>query len=667
MNLMCKILLENNPFYSSSHPDPWVKEFANISSINGEVFNPIINIIEQSRKKPTEPVGILVKGESGSGKTHMIARIREHCEKTSFETKFATIKPIIDYHTPLQRILKGIITNLAHPIAGSRKKTQIHGMVFSIICDFYKHQPGTQSIIQNMEMNDSKFFSILCQNQQKMDVFFRNLHCWILQEVPGLNSRFIKLLLSFCNPDLQQIAYMRLIGEISDSEEADLLHVPFQEYSDPAMEDEARDFLISLGLILSRYNQNLIVCFDQLESMSNQDLIKAFGQVIFTIVNDCNAIIPLTFTRTLFWDNVLYPSLDPSVEGKLAMTQWNLRGCNDREIDDIIKTRIMEILPENWNEPYSWLLSEVKKVIHKNPSPREVIRCANTIIHNCDASPTLTPALSPDEVIHAAFTNEREQIVSDMDSWPPDHYELTDASISYLQARGYQVKHIKSGQKSILKISMAGKKCCIIVNTNRNHSSVGSGFLKGTRFLNDNPGTTCIYLTDPRCILTKSSWKHTNQLKDEFITAGGMIFQPSISEIARYYALYSLSCKITEQDILIDTKTGIRPVNKDELSSYIKNKTKFISLFQKFTNLPETTEKVSFFQDEHVHEAMYQILSQKSMHIMAAGTLSQEISRKGINITQDELLAWCGKHVDSYRILQSQQGSMIILRGKVHP
>lgn len=106
-------LRENNPFYSSSHPDPWVRQFPNITSINGEVFSSIVRIIQKKQNQASNPVGLLIKGESGSGKTHMIARIREHCEKTNFEIKFATIKPIIDYQTPLRRVLKGIITNLA--------------------------------------------------------------------------------------------------------------------------------------------------------------------------------------------------------------------------------------------------------------------------------------------------------------------------------------------------------------------------------------------------------------------------------------------------------------------------------------------------------------------------------------------------------------------------
>ena len=99
-----EILQENNPFSSHTQPDPWVNQFPTISSINGDAFLTITRIISYKQTNPHDPVGILVKGEAGSGKTNMIARIREYCENTSFEVKFSTIRPIINYNTPIQHL-----------------------------------------------------------------------------------------------------------------------------------------------------------------------------------------------------------------------------------------------------------------------------------------------------------------------------------------------------------------------------------------------------------------------------------------------------------------------------------------------------------------------------------------------------------------------------------
>lgn len=660
-------LRENNPFYSSSHPDPWVRQFPNITSINGEVFSSIVRIINKKQNQSSNPVGLLIKGESGSGKTHMIARIREYCEKTNFEIKFATIKPIIDYQTPLRRVLKGIITNLAHPVSDQCRYTQIHGLVFSIICDYYAHRPENKSMVKNLGSDVNKFFDHVYRKQEDVETLLKGVQGWTIKEIPTINPLFVRLLFSFCNPELQHIAHMRLIGEIGDPEEAQLLHLPFQESSsDPAMEEEAREFLISLGLLLSRYNQSLIVCFDQLENLKNKELVEAFGQIIFTIINDCRSIIPLTFMRTLFWEEVFSPALDQSISERLAMNQWILRGCNDDEVEEIIRTRIQEILPDNWSEPYSWLIKKVKETINKNPSPREVIRCANTIIIQSDSSSVHIPKVTPEEVIHAAYTNERELIISDLDSWPPDYEELSEAIITYLTSRKYQISRKKLARKSILTVSKNNSTCCIIVNTNRNHSAIGSSFGKGTEFLQKNPGATCIYLTDPRCLITKESWNQANVKKDNFIRAGGIILQPSTSEIARFYALYSISCKICEQDILIDTASGIRPLTQEELIEYLKEPVTFKPLIHRIPEeIPETAKR-TYYQDDHIRQALCRILTQKSMHIMGAEALSGQLSSQGITMSHDDLIIWCGRHSDTFRIIQSQQGSMIILHGKDH-
>lgn len=664
MNSARERLRENNPFYSSSHPDPWVRQFPNITTLNGEVFSTIMRIIRNQKNKPTNPVGILIKGEAGMGKTHMIARIRECCEDNSFDIKFATIKPIIDHQTPLRRVLKGIITNLAHPVSDHCPCTQIHGMIFAIVYDYLTHQHKKKELVKNIDQDMNRFFTVLYRNPKKIEPFFKDVQTWAISQIPQINFNFIRLLFAFCNPKYQQIAYMRIKGEIGDPKEAELLQIPYRENpSDLEMEEEARDFLISLGYLLTQYNQNLIVCFDQLENLQTKELVQAFGRIIFTIINDCPSIIPLTFMRTLFWEDVFYPDLDQSVSERLAMNQLDLKGCSDSEIEEIIRTRIQEILPDQWNEPYTWLISEVRKTINKNPSPREVIRSANAIILQSDSTAPLQPQPLPADILQSAYVNERELILSDLDSWPPDYEELTKAVITYLSSQEYQIKQERDARKTILQARKNNFQCCIIINTNRNHSTIGSGFGKGTKYLQDNPGASCIYLTDPRCIITKKTWKAANQKKEEFLNAIGIIIQPPEGEIAWYYALYSIACRICEKDLMVETDSGLKPVTLEELTSHIKNSAVFHQLINQTTDNLIKQKKKKQYKDEHIYQSIIQILTKKSMHIIRTQTLTQELIDQGISITHDDLIIWCGKHSDVFPIIQSQQGSMVILQG----
>ncbi|HOJ96758.1 MAG TPA: hypothetical protein PK024_07995 [Methanospirillum sp.] len=666
-----ELLRENNPFSSHSQPDPWVNQFPTISSINGDAFITITRIISYKQKNPHDPVGILVKGEAGSGKTNMIARIREYCENTSFEVKFSMIRPIINYNTPIQHLFHGIITNLSHPLRESFKFTQIHGILFSMIYEFIDQKEEYRQAFQPFKDNPETFFRYFSDHGKERNILYNQVQSWIVDKIPDINHLFIKLIFAFGDPDLNYPARNRLAGEVADPEDASLLNIPFKELSEAEAEDEASKFLKSLGLLLTYLHQCLIICFDQLENLSTPEHQRAFGLMNQMIFNESSAILPLAFMRTLYWEK-FEENLDRAVTDRLGMNQVDLLGCSQEQIQEIITSRIKVVFPDMWEMLADWLIPKVVSSIGKYPSPREVIRTANTIIMMIDEkwAEVDIPFPSPDEVIRSAWMLEHDQILSDLDSWPPDYEQITSALQTFLKSRRAEYAWKKESRKNILTITHNSKRCCIIINTNRNHSAIGAGFTRGVKFLQNNPGCSCLYLTDPRCIVTKPTWIQTNQKREAFLAAGGQIMQPSEGEIARFYALYSLFCKITEGDIQIETEQGIRPITHNELHAYVGNKEAFRSLVPVIPAIVPTGEKNKRdiskreVSDEAVHTTICNILYSHPMHLMRADLLVKSLQENGISMTYDELIIWCGKHSTAYTILPNQQGSLIIAKGK---
>ena len=486
----------------------------------------------------------------------------------------------------------------------------------------------------------------------------------------GIDPHFIKLLFSFCNPNLQNIAFQRLIGNIADIEDANKLGIPFLEnVSHNAHETEARDYIISLGLILANYRYILVVSFDQLENLHEKEQIRAFGDMILTLINECKSMIPLTMSRTLHWERVIEPVLDRSVVDRLKGNNFSLHGCTEDEVQEILKSRIQSCIPDNWETLLNWLYAPVKKQLNPSPSPRDVITAANHIIQQNEPKESETDNIldkyfTPDEIIGTAFQNERDQILSDLISWPPDFEELTEAVTLFLNSRDINFSNIKARHKSILIIENKNQRCCIIINTNPNHSTIGSCFVSGVEYLNNNPNSSCFYLTDPRCTITKSSWVQANQRKDGFLSAGGKIIQPADGDIAKYYALYSLNCKVTEGDLLIQTNDGNRSISKAELIAFIGNKDLFsFSLISSSTKEEEKKPEKIIIPEDKIHKALCDILKHAPMHIMNSVTISDQLFSRNIQITLDDLLIWCGEHKDSYVIFRSPQGSTIMLKG----
>ncbi|MCA1915884.1 hypothetical protein [Methanospirillum hungatei] len=678
-----EILQENNPFSSHAQPDPWVNQFPTISSINGDAFTHITSIIAYKQKHPHDPVGILVNGEAGSGKTNMIARIREYCQSTSFDVKFSTIRPIINYNAPIQHLFHGIITNLSHPVKDSFRFTQIHAMLFSMISEYINQKEEYRKLFQPFKDNPEKFFKDFSHQAKGRNILYNQVQTWIIDKIPDIDHLFIRLLFAFGDKDLFHPARNRLLGQIADPDDASLLNIPFKELSEAEAEDEASTFLKSLGLLLTFLNQCLIVCFDQLENLYTGEHQRSFGLMNQIILNETSAILPLAFMRTLYWER-FEEILDRSVVDKIGMNQVDLRGCTEEQITEIITSRIRTVFPDTWNMLTDWLIPQVLRELSsrgKYPSPREVISTANTIIRMKDEKGTTReiPLPSPDQVIRSAWVQEHDQVLSDLDAWPPDYEQITSALQIYLQSHRVVHTCTRESRKNIITINHTSKNCRIIINTNSNHSSIGSGFTKGIQYLTNNPGSLCLYLTDPRCIITRPTWTQTNQKREGFLAAGGRIIQPSEGEIARFYALYSLVCKVNEGDIQIETDQGLRPIIRDELSAYVGNKEAFPSLIPEIPagvpgkapiEIPSKEKhdkddtKMREITDDAVHTALCTILYSRPMHIMRADILVQSLQENGISMTYDELIIWCGRHPAAYKIIPNQQGSSIIATGK---
>lgn len=674
MDSVPELLRECSSFYNNNESDPWELHFPVIPSINGETFTTICSILSNCKHNPSQNTGIIIFGEAGYGKTHMIGRIRKECESTNISAFFSNIRPIIDDKVPMRHLLKGIITSLAHDIEGSQGFTQIHKLISEIILDYYqvklKNKPNELKKLIKVQNDKYFFFKIYKEKRSRSDILKKQVIDWIIKKNLSIDPSFLTLLFSFCNPHLRNIAFQRIFGNIADKDDANKLGIPFSEnISENAHEDEARDFVISLGQLLANYQHILVVCFDQLENMHEKGQIKAFGDMILTLINECKAMVPLTMSRTLHWEKVIEPVLDKSVVDRIKGNNFSLYGCSEDEIKEILRSRIQSCIQNDWEKSYHWLFSRVKTRLNPSPSPRDVITTANRIIRQNEPIEhekgiEIAHYSTPNDIIETAYHNERDQILSDMSSWPPDYEEITEAVTLFLESRKIRCKKDKKLRKTILHVEDKNGRCCIIINTNPNHSTIGSCFSTGTEYLKRNPETPCIYLTDPRCIVTKPRWVQANNKKEAFLTAGGKIMKPTDGDIARYYALYSLNCKVTEGDLLIETEDGVRSISKDELIAFIGNKDLFLSPLKPSSDtLPEEGRGKKKIPDEIIHQAVCDIINQAPMHIMKSLTISKELNSRDIPLTHDDLLVWCGEHKDSYVIFRSPQGSTIMLKG----
>lgn len=74
-----KIPLQANPFTNLAIGSPWADLPADVARINNEAFQLLGRGLQQTRMG-NDPISIVVTGEPGSGKTHLLSRLKRHLE-----------------------------------------------------------------------------------------------------------------------------------------------------------------------------------------------------------------------------------------------------------------------------------------------------------------------------------------------------------------------------------------------------------------------------------------------------------------------------------------------------------------------------------------------------------------------------------------------------------
>lgn len=114
-----------NPFRSSIVSDPWKSLEADVPTIHQKAFIRCCEAIARMRAKH-ETTGVLVHGEAGSGKTHLLARLHAHIAQEAKDDGPGALEEAIFISAQLQT---------------SAKSGDICGAVLPLICFGEKTAP----------------------------------------------------------------------------------------------------------------------------------------------------------------------------------------------------------------------------------------------------------------------------------------------------------------------------------------------------------------------------------------------------------------------------------------------------------------------------------------------------------------------------------------------
>ena len=309
-----------NPF-SSSRVDSPFQNYPDVQKIYENEFNIILNIIKEIKDdENNQSKGLVIVGEAGSGKTHIIMRLANQVLKNN---RLFFIRQPNNAKTVLYHIYNRILESFFEKVA-STNYTQLEmmlGKTFSSIV--------IESISQKKKVTtkDKKLLKILEESPFNIYEKFgkdgtdakrknwkyiqtQTLNWWDEKYgFGGLSHNILKGLIKFCtysDPHKKEIIKRWMI--LGEGDDEILASVGLSSWSETTnKEDFSLEAIATFGK-LSLVDEPLILVFDQLEGLKNkEDIAFSLGEAmkeIFTVVPNSLIITNLFPDRWEFFQNI---------------------------------------------------------------------------------------------------------------------------------------------------------------------------------------------------------------------------------------------------------------------------------------------------------------------------------------------------------------------------
>ena len=702
-----ELLWKNNPFTSCSESAEHGRNaFPEIASINRLAFEGILALIGQKAANPRLPLAGLILGEAGEGKTHLLCRIPETCRKT-LASLFVFVRPLFPQKCPYQHLLKEMVLCLSKNSEVEIGFSQFERLIAEIIREYVRYRVttdprcATQGNISFLEQFEANVFHIYDKEKVKarlmeeiisdrvspvsLEIIEKNAIRYVYSLEPETMSRqFLDVIFQYKTPEKRSMVLDWLKGNVLNEEDCEILGIPpRQETSDEAKEQEAREMILTLGVLFARYRLPMVICFDQLDEYSRQpELIPGFASMIDLLVNEAASMLPLAFLKwDLWYDHVsLPPRMDISTKHRLENNVFRLTLCRQSEIKELISSRIEYVFGKGTDETRAtekWLFSrwESKQSNTQSFSPRNVIELANKMI--AEAVGNSQPKLPPiSESLAAEYKVACQTVAEDFDRWNPDSEYLKRAAELFLTN---QESVLSCGPGDDKYVSWTGTlktadeapngrgtpyACCI--NTAKYWQTIQAALDRCLTFLKNHPGSLCTYVTDARCDFSPT-WKATIARREEFESLGGNVVILDQPAAVRWYGLVSLAWKIGSGDILLEDEHGLRTATHKDLANFLKTEFSahapegtFDRIIKKKVTPPPPPPLEQTPPDQLI-EAVRACLGECTFPVQKMEFVLANLHEKGINVTLEYCLEQIGKNQNVISLIPIKGGYMVKL------
>lgn len=414
-----------NPFVSNRVDSAWDPDSGDVEAINRTAFERCGETIELVRSTG-RCRGLLLSGEPGSGKTHLLQRLRRHVQRDG-RNCFVYVPPV----SGPDRFFRDLLQHTVQDLVGSRTgspSSQLESLLIRELLRSETKQKVTAAAIwadvRKRHAPGEALFSWLdgplqqlCSRLELDPEVTR-----VLQHYLGEHRRFdaYSWLLGRSVPDavLERLGTSRTLEE-----DADALHA-----------------LVTLSR-LAGANSVLVLAFDQLEGLQvdaqDQQGLRAFAAGLASLFVECRNIATISCVQTYFKQD-LERAVPPAHMDRLAQDQGALTPLERAPAIELVAERLgavkelMEAREALGERDPLWPLhgEDIERAITAGGIPaRQLLNCCRDRFERWRRGEAAVPATT--ESLEEIWENRIEQAAAQ----PADEGVLVDGLLKLLDAR----------------------------------------------------------------------------------------------------------------------------------------------------------------------------------------------------------------------------------------
>jgi len=614
------ILESDPPSFLDRVNTPW-DHVPDLEDYNKLAYNRIVRALKELSRSlddqsDSNSQGILILGEAGTGKTHLLMRVARNLAETNH---ILFIRKPNNEEAVSQHIWANVVSSLARTLqTKTNERSQLDDLlahVFSKVLipefenDIHEDKDAEQKTrwVNRLREDPYNLFNMLGEGERRqdnMDRIRKRTLRFLQVKHPDVDQTIAHVLITYCfvvREDRKRVLLTWLSGQDVDEGEAKDLGLPTswvtldETSTDVATqqqrEEQALRAIRTVG-ILSTYYQPLILAFDQLEGLRNQhQLTQKWGDAVREIFTMAPNFLVITCIFPSLWETWFSPTLDQSVSERIAQQTVTLETFGPHHGLKMLATHLKHSFVKNRlpTSIFPFTDDDVKRMCQQATSPRSFIQAARSefeswldgSVSEQSADTTHSPKVVSqddiDQVIRRALNvfeeSQRKSYASEM-VLEQDFFgrlrtlteTLLSASDSSVEISKATCDHYVMPPNAVIRSRVTKTSLCLAVM-----NSEGTSFAARMRNLNKcikkNDQFNClVMIRDRRCKSLGNGTKSLQHL-DEARKSGAKYIEAGLDEIVCLNAVYETMTAIEEHDLTV----GLHEIDKRQLVGFLRN------------------------------------------------------------------------------------------------